>query len=135
MDSNRRLVRRFYEELWNRPDLTVIPEVLAPDVTFRGSLGVVRTGHGQFADYVRSVTGALGAYQCDLEALVVERDQAAARLTFSGIHRGTFLGYRPSGRRVAWAGAAFFTFADGLVHDLWVLGDLDSLHQQMKQPR
>lgn len=135
MDRNRHLVRRFYDELWNGPNLSIIPEVLAPGVTFRGSLGAEMTGHEQFADYVRGVTGALGDYRCDLETLLVDRDQAAARLLFSGTHRGTFLGVAPSGRRVAWAGTAFFTFSDGLVSDLWVLGDLHSLHQQLETSR
>jgi hypothetical protein len=30
-----------------------------------------------------------------------------------------------------WAGAAFFTFERGLVSDLWVLGDLRALYQQL----
>jgi ketosteroid isomerase-like protein len=52
-------VRRFYDKIWNVRDLAAIPAVLHPDVTFRGSLGSVRQGYGDFADYVRSVTTAL----------------------------------------------------------------------------
>lgn len=103
-------------------------------MTFRGSLGSVRTGREQFADYVRTVTGALGDYRCAIESLLVDGDRAAVRLTFSGVHRGTFLGTAPTGRRVAWAGAAFFAFADGLVADLWVLGDLHDLYRQLGPP-
>jgi predicted ester cyclase len=131
MDHNRQLVHRFYEELWNRPDESIIPDIMTPGVTFRGSLGSVKTGHNEFADYVRRVTGALESYHCDLQTLLVEGDQAAARLMFSGVHSATFLGVAPTGRLLAWAGAAFFTFADGLVSDLWVLGDLQALNDQL----
>ena len=124
-------VRRFYDEIWNVPDLTVIPEVLAPEVAFRGSLGSTRVGHAEFAGYVREVTGALGDYRCDIESLVAEDERVVARMLFSGVHRAPLLGVGPTGRRVAWAGAAFFTFADGLVTDLWVLGDLHGLHTQL----
>jgi steroid delta-isomerase-like uncharacterized protein len=132
LDRNRELVRRFYHEIWNRPDLSAIPEILAPRVTFRGSLGVRRVGHGEFADYVREVTGALGDYRCDIEDLVTEGEKAVARMTFSGVHRATFLGVPATGRRVSWAGAAFFTFTGGQVGDLWVLGDLEGLRRQLE---
>jgi predicted ester cyclase len=106
--------------------------VLHPDVTFRGSLGSERCGRPAFAEYLTSVTTALGAYRCDIEHLVVEGPSAAARMTFSGVHRAPFLGYPATGRRVAWAGAAFFAFDGELVRDLWVLGDLDGLHRQLR---
>jgi steroid delta-isomerase-like uncharacterized protein len=133
MDTIDRQVRRFYDEIWNRPDLSVVPEILAPDVTFRGSLGPTKVGHAEFADYVRYVTDALADYRCDIEALITDGERAAARMMFSGVHRATFLGVPPTGRRVSWAGAAFFTFTDGLVSDLWVLGDLSELHKQLNQ--
>jgi steroid delta-isomerase-like uncharacterized protein len=126
-------VRRFYDEIWNRPDVAVVPEILAPDVTFRGSLGPVKVGHAEFIDYVNDVTGALGDYRCDIETLVTDGDRAAARMLFSGVHRANFLGVPATGRRVAWAGAAFFTFSGGLVSDLWVLGDLEGLRAQLNQ--
>jgi steroid delta-isomerase-like uncharacterized protein len=131
---HKQQVTRFYHEIWNGPDLSVVPEILAPDVSFRGSLGAVKTGHAQFGDYVRDVTSALGEYRCDIETLVAEADQVVARMMFSGVHQDTFLGVPATGRRVAWAGAAFFRFDGGLITDLWVLGDLHSLHEQLRRP-
>jgi steroid delta-isomerase-like uncharacterized protein len=130
----RQLVVRFYEEVWNRRDLSVIPAILAPDITFRGSLGLVKNGHAEFVDYVKTVTDALADYRCDIQTMIVEGDHVAARMVFSGRHRAPFLGFRPTGQRVEWAGAAFFTFEHGLVSDLWVLGDLRALYQQLAAP-
>ncbi|MEP6658334.1 MAG: ester cyclase [Acidimicrobiales bacterium] len=124
-------VRRFYDEIWNVPDLAAIPTVLHADITFRGSLGSVRHGHRDFADYVRSVTTALSGYKCEIEQLVAEGDSVAARMLFSGRHTGELLGRAPTGKTVKWAGAAFFTFERELVRDLWVLGDLVSFYAQL----
>lgn len=126
-------VRRFYNEIWNIPDFAVITQIMHPNVTFRGSLGSKRVGHDDFANYVREVTGPLDDYRCDIQAIVAEGDKVAARMLFSGLHRREFLGYSPTGRRVSWSGAAFFTFDAGLITDLWVLGDLVSLHDQLSQ--
>jgi predicted ester cyclase len=126
-------VRRFYDELWNGPDLSIVGALMHPDVTFRGSLGDTLVGHGPFAGYVTSVTDALGDYRCEFVDLVTspEAGKVAARMTFSGVHRGSFLGVPPTGARVSWAGAAFFTFSGALIRDLWVLGDLASLRSQL----
>lgn len=37
----------------------------------------------------------------------------------------------PTGKQLTWAGAALFTFEDGKIIDLWVLGDLVSLLDQL----
>jgi steroid delta-isomerase-like uncharacterized protein len=130
-DSGKRLVRRFYDEIWNRAELSTIPEILTSDVTFRGSLGTVHTGHAEFADYVRGITEALGDYRCDIEELVAEGDRVVARMTFSGVHRAPLLDVPATGRQVTWSGAAFFTFSAGRVSDVWVLGDVDGLRRQL----
>src|SRR5262245_2131425 len=131
LERQRRQVRRFYDEIWNRADLSVIPDLLAADVTFRGSLGPVLTGHAEFADYVRAVTAALDDYRCEIGTLVAEGDRVVARMTFSGVHRGRLLGLPATGRRVSWAGVAFFTFSGDRIADLWVLGDVDALRRQL----
>jgi len=125
------LVRLFYDKFWNEIDLGIADEILHPDVTFRGSVGVGARGWREVCDYVLMVTTALSGYRCDVESLVVERDSAAAKVRFSGIHTGDFLGHPPTGRRVEWIGAAFFTADENKLREIWVLGDLDSLRSQL----
>lgn len=129
------LVERFYADIWNRHDKSAIPQLLCADFTFRGSLGPSKVGHDQFASYVDFVHDALGDYRCDIQDLVVSDHKAFAKMLFSGMHRKTFLGYEPTSLRVEWAGAALFTFKDGMISDLWVLGDLHGLHQLLERNR
>lgn len=130
------VVAAFYERVWNRLDKTAIAELIQPDFTFRGSLGPTMTGHAAFADYVDRVTGALAGYRCVIRDLVCEGDRgdrAFARMKFEGIHRGPFMGFAPTGKRVEWAGAALFTLRDGKIADLWVLGDVAGLHELLRR--
>ena len=128
----RHLVERFYADLWNRVDLDCADEILHRDVDFRGSVGLHAHGRDAVCEYVSMVTTALAGYRCDIQSLIVHDQQAAARMRFSGVHVGPFLGYPPSGGRVEWHGAAFFTARDGLLDTIWVLGDLDALRDQLK---
>jgi steroid delta-isomerase-like uncharacterized protein len=124
-------VQVFYEDVWNRHRLELVPEVLHPEVTFRGSLGSHLRGHDQFCAYVEGVTAALGDYRCVIEQLVTDDRHAAVRLTFSGVHRGMLLGVAPSGHTVSWPGAAFFAFDGSKAVDVWALGDLTQLRRQL----
>jgi predicted ester cyclase len=66
--------------------------------------------------------------------LVADEDGAAARMRFAGRHIGVFMGFAPTGRVLAWSGAAFFRFRDGRIAALWVLGDLAALREQLGAP-
>ena len=126
------LVRRFYAEIWNQRNFPAAEELVAEDVTFRSSLGQSHRGRSEFLDYVTSVTQALSNYRCEIQELVSEESRAAAKMTFSGIHAGNFLGYPPTHQIVEWSGAAFFTESNGQLSDIWVLGDLFSLTQLLE---
>ncbi len=86
------LVERFYAEIWNRGDEAVARAILAPDFRFRGSLGVTADDVDGFLAYVRSVRAALGDYRCTIDDLIENEDRAAARMTFTGVHRSELLG-------------------------------------------
>jgi predicted ester cyclase len=127
IDERRRAVEAYYADVWNRHDKTRIPDLLHPDVEFRGSLGQTRRGHAGFAHYVDFVHAALGDYRCDILDIVADEGRVFARMRFSGVHRGELFGFAPTGKRVEWAGAALFTFDGDLISSIWVLGDVHSL--------
>jgi predicted ester cyclase len=129
--ATRRLVERFYDEVWNRADEAVADEILHPDFRFRASLGLERLGRPGFVDYMRSIHAALENYTCVIDDLIATERRAAARLRFRGIHRGLFFGVAPTRREIAWSGAAFFTTDRSRITELWVLGDVDAVKRQL----
>ena len=129
--STPSIVSAFYDRIWNVGDYSAIPELLAEGITFRGSLGNEISGHQEFRDYVCSVRNGLSKYRCEILDCVTEGDAAFARMRFSGLHTGTFLGYQPTNKMVHWFGAALFRFERDRISDLWVLGDLKSLEEAL----
>jgi len=125
------IVRRFYEEIWNRGNLDAISEICHAEIAFRGSLGDTRHGHEGFADYVSYVRGALGGYRCHIEDTVSEDNRVFAKMSFVGTHEGEFLGYAPTCKTVEWTGAALFTIENERITELWVLGDVHGLVGQL----
>ncbi len=132
-NANRNLIRRYYEELWNRWDLEAADELIAPDITFRGSLGIHVRGREGFRQYVRTVRKAFPDFHNIIEELIAEADKVVARLTYTGTHRGELFGIRPAGKRVSYSGVAIFRIANGKIADGWVLGDTLGLIAQLKR--
>jgi predicted ester cyclase len=125
------LVHRFYDELWNAWDDEAVAEVLHPDLQFRGSLGQETTGLDEWRAYRDGVRRSAPDFHNEVVDLVVSGDRAAARLRWSGTHTGPLLGIAPTGRSFRYDGAAFFTARDGLLAEVWVVGDLGALQAQL----
>ena len=131
------LVRRFYDDLWNRFDATLIPVLLTDDVTVRGAFGRQAVGHAAFADYLELVRGAFPDFVQTIEDVEVDAvgGSAFVRLHCRGTHRGTLFGLPATGRRITYEGAARFETRDGRIADIWILGDLHGLVRQLEAER
>lgn len=125
------LVRRYYEQLWNRWEVSLAAELLAPDFRFRGSLGDEVTGIDAFVGYMNKVRAAFPDYHNEIVELVADGDRVAARLEYRGRHEGELFGIQGSGGSVRYAGSAHFRVADGKLAQAWVLGDLNGLLRQL----
>ena len=125
------IIRRYYEELWNRWDLAVANELVAPNVQFRGSLGIAVQGLDGFLGYVERVRQAFPDFQNAIQELIAEGDTVVARLTYSGTHRGELFGVPATGKRVTYEGVAIVHLRDGKILEGWVLGDTFALRQQV----
>jgi steroid delta-isomerase-like uncharacterized protein len=127
----RDLIERFYVRAWNSWDDGAITSLLDERFVFRGSLGDEVTGRDGFRGYRDKVRAAFPDFYNEILDLVTEGDRAAARLRYTGHHRGDILGFPATGTLVTYHGAAFFTGRDGRLAEAWVLGDVDSLRRQL----
>jgi steroid delta-isomerase-like uncharacterized protein len=130
-EANKALIRRYYADLWNAWNLDLARELVAPDISFRGSLGVAVTGLEGFTRYMEVVRRAFPDYHNHIEELIAEGDRVAARLTYSGTQLGEVFGIPPTGKRVTYAGVAIFRVVNGKIAHGWVVGDVDSLKRQL----
>jgi steroid delta-isomerase-like uncharacterized protein len=130
-EQNKALIRRFYADLWDRWDFPLANELVAPGVRFRGSLGMTAEGRDAFLDYMQTVRRAFPDFHNHLDNLLAEGDTVVARLTYTGTHRGELFGIPPTGRRVSYAGVAFFRVAGRHITEGLVLGDVHGLIRQL----
>ena len=127
-----RLVKRFYHDMWNKFDKSGFPEILHKDISFRGSLGQVKQGYNELGDYVDFIQAAFPDFHNEVVEPITERHKTFARLSYSGTHKGELFGIPPTGKKIQYCGAAVFTIRDDRIHDVWVLGDIYGLLEQLR---
>ena len=132
MSAQKEMIRAFYERMWNGLDKSLVPELMLEDVTYRTLIGDVVQGRDDYASYMDKVAGPFADFRAEILDLIEEDDRIAAKLRFRAIHKGEFLGYAPSGDALEWEGSTHFTFRDGKISDIWVLGDIFTLEQKLK---
>jgi len=130
--SNRELILRFYDEVWNRGNVDVAREVFADDYVRRDLRPTTARagGEGQAriaADFRR----AFPDLELSVDLLVAEGDTVAARWTMTGTHTGPWGGVAPTGRVVVYSGANFFRMSRGRVVEMWNHRDDLGLREQL----
>lgn len=131
-DANKQVVRRFYEELWNRGNLDAADELVAPDYVRHdlrpGDAPPGAAGQKEVAEKFRS---AFPDARLEVEALVAEGDLVAARWTIFGTHTGASGDVLPTGRSVRFSGVNFFRIADQKIAEIWNVRDDLGLQEQL----
>ena len=126
------LIGRFYDDMWNQFDMAVFADVLDPDIKFRGSLGQEKVGYAEFGDYVDFVQRFSPDFHNTVLTTITEDNRTFARLSYTGTHQGEVFGVQPTRRAFEYAGAAVFSFNEHRISEVWVLGDIYGLLQQLR---
>lgn len=133
--ANQNLIVRYYHEMWNKWNFALADQLLAEEISFRGSLGTETHGRAAFCDYMRRVQGTFPDFYNEIGEMIAERNRVFAQLTYTGTHRGEICGVAPTGAKVSYAGAASFRIENGQISQGWVLDDLAGLLGQLRHGR
>jgi predicted ester cyclase len=56
----------------------------------------------------------------------------AARALYNGTHQGKLMEFEATNNRIRYHGASFFQMKEDKIFDIWVLGDLNTLYEQLQ---
>lgn len=128
-ESNRELVRRHFEEIFNRQNLEVCDELMAEDFVEHGVAPFAQSEPGRVngPQAMRGTAEWLLAQFPDLhftiEAIVAEGDIVAVRLLGEGTNLGPIGPMPASGKRFASHSSHWFRVADGKLVEHWATRD------------
>jgi len=129
--ENKRGIEIWYHEMWNKWNKAVMAEILDENITFRGSLGQIKSGFDGLSEYMDFIQNAFPDFHNQIEMILTEGNTSFAKLKYSGTQQGKIFDIEPTGRKIEYFGSAIFSFRNEKIHDVWVLGDIYGLIKQI----
>ncbi len=130
-EENKAMLRRNCEEAFNKGDLAVADENIAPNYVYHGSGGQEFKGPEGFKQFVTMLRTAFPDLHLTVEDMVAEGDKVAHRLTLRGTHKGDLMGIAPTGKQVTTTAITISRFVGGKEVEAWSSMDLLGMMQQM----
>jgi len=131
-EQNKALVRRLMEEVFDRGNISLIDELFAPDFVEHEELppGIPAGSEGvkQMSTMFRS---AFPDFKATIDDMIAEGDKVVVRGTWSGTHKGEFMGIPPTGKRVSFGVIDIVRIAGGKFVEHWGQMDNMGLMQQL----
>ncbi|MBA7605032.1 Aklanonic acid methyl ester cyclase DnrD [subsurface metagenome] len=130
-EENKAVLHRLAEEIFNKGNISVVDEIIAPDYVFHGPVGMEYKGPEGFKQMVTMYRNAFPDLHMTVEDMVAEGDKVAQRITIRGTHKGELMGIAPTGKQVTDTGIIIVRFAGGKEVEAWGITDLLGMMQQM----
>ena len=125
-EQNKALVRRMIEEIFNRGNMSLADEMLAPDFVDREQLppGIPNDREGVKV-LTTMLRGAFPDFKATIDDILAEGDKVVIRMTWSGTQKGEFMGIPATGKRVSFGVIDIMRIAGGKLVEHW--GQMDSM--------
>ena len=132
--DNAALIRRWFEEVWNKGRAEAIDEMFDEEGVAHGladETGAPLRGPAHFRVFHQKFREAFPGIEVVVEDTVSEGDRIAARCTVRGHHEGDSLGFRATQQPVEFTGMTFVRVRDGKIVEAWNNFDFMSMFQQL----
>ena len=130
IETNKALVRRFYDQVLNGRRVQAIDELAVAGYDEHDPLPGQREGRDGLKDRVSMLVEGL-APTFTVEDVVAEGDRVVVRWTNSARHVGDFLGIPPTGRSCAIAGIDIYRLENERLAEHWHVIDQLAMLQQL----
>lgn len=127
-ESNKAIVRRYFEEVLDKRNLNVLDEIVATDcLIHRPEAQEPIRGLTAFKQALERILDVYSEFSTIIQDLIAEDDRVACRLSHRAVNRGEWtsrLGcHDVAGKPVSWPAIAIFRFREGKIAEEWVSRD------------
>jgi steroid delta-isomerase-like uncharacterized protein len=130
--DNNSIVRRLYEEIYNKRKLEVLSELVSPSHAFHGpNFSGSSIGPDAYKRQVALFLAGFPDLRWTIEDTVIEKDKVVVLWSFTGTHKGEYRGVPATNKRVSVEGITIHEIANGKIMDSYANWDIWGLMQQL----
>jgi len=131
-EVNKSVVRRLFEDVWNKGSMPVADELFAPTYAHHDS-STPDVGRGPESEKKRATLyrTAFPDVRFTIEDLIAEGETVTARWSCRGTHKGDLNGIAATGKQFSITGVSNARFTNGKMVEGWVNWDALGLMQQL----
>jgi steroid delta-isomerase-like uncharacterized protein len=126
--TNKAIVRRYIEQVFNEGQPDLIQEFLADEFDSHTELPPGPEGVKLF---LAASVAAFPDQQTTIEDVIAEGDKVVVRATFKATHLGELYGIPPTGRSVTMSWMSIYRLTNGKIVEHWYEDDTMGLMQQL----
>ena len=130
-EQNKALERRFVEEVWNKGNLALIDELVAPNFVDHTAPPGLPPGAEGVKAFVKMYRDAFPDAQVTIHDILAEGDKVVYRWTGSGTHQGTLFGIPATGKKMSVDGMTIDRISGGKFVESWNILDQLGMMQQL----
>lgn len=131
IEENKRIARRYPEEVATGRNLDLIDELLAEGYVEHGPFGGETHGPEADREQMRAMLAAVPDFEAIVEDVVAEGDTVAMRVTLRGTHEGEMMGVEGTGKAFEIGNTVFTRIEDGKIVERWIQPDVLGFMQQV----
>jgi steroid delta-isomerase-like uncharacterized protein len=131
-EKNKALVRRYYEEVWSKGNVTAIDEFMAADYVPHSLPTGLQPGPEGLKQMITTYRTAFPDLKATLEDIFAEGEMVAFRWSVSGTHLGEWLDIPPTGNHAKATGITVFRIAGGKLVESWTSTDLSPTEEELR---
>jgi len=118
--GNSALIRRWFEEVWNKGRMEAIDEMASPDAIGHGQAQHdTDIGLKEFRKLAAGLRTAFPDFKATIDQVIEQGDKVVARWTTTMTHKGEFLGFAPTGKKATVTGTTILRIIDGKIIEGW----------------
>lgn len=125
IEQNKAIVRRYLEEAWNKRNVGIIDELMAPTYARYVSASAAPLNREGLKQRITTFHRALPDLRLTIDDMIAEKDEVVFRITIRGTHQGELMGVPPTGKQVTMTAIDIARFEDGKIVEHW--GQMDAL--------
>ncbi|HEX2929369.1 MAG TPA: ester cyclase [Candidatus Binatia bacterium] len=127
-ESNKAIVRRYFEEALDKRKLGILDEIVAADcIIHRPEASEPIRGLQAFRQALEKILQVYSEFKTTIHDVIAEGDRVACRLSHRAVNRSQWTSrigtHAVAKKTVSWPAIAIFRFHDGKIAEEWVSRD------------